>query len=422
MLKSIIIQSLFLAVMADNCAEYYPKKGYRNGLDICTRNGRLKMPNKVCPKGRCTFDVCCLDPSKVTNCAEYYVKKGYRNGLDICTRNGKLKVPEKECPKGKCLFDVCCVSPSSSIKIIAVGDIGVKGSDRDKVLKAIGKEAKDNGITDVLNLGDNFYKDKINGKEYDEGIQSVKSKRWDYFFDAVDKYIPTSKSLIWHTALGNHDYDGDKLSVAQNQIIGSYNWDNFNLPDHVYTITKKQNGISVKIIGFDSEAVEEGITVKLRSGKKLSPSGQRKWIEKEIKNAPSDAWIIVMGHHTYYSVTRGSTYLEDIRDMLLKYKQVSLVLSGHDHSLEAYQMKSNQWNIVSGSGAKTRKPRIDSKEEDEFKKDMYKESGIRLKHRTFENGFVLLDISKNNIKVELKEVTKDDGTFKTVYTVNIERP
>lgn len=70
--------------------------------------------------------------------------------------------------------------------------------------------AKNVSIDLVINTGDNFYQN---------GINSVKSSRWNTTFENVYK-IPAS----WYSVLGNHDYLGNAADGSDRGTLSQINY------------------------------------------------------------------------------------------------------------------------------------------------------------------------------------------------------
>ena len=130
--------------------------------------------------------------------------------------------------------------------------------------------------------------------------------------------------------LGNHDYGSGQESQIMRGLGRTSDW-------YAETVG------SVLFVVLDSNQVDN--------------PGQTRWLEQTLQHS-SSRWTVVAMHHPAYSAgVHGSDLgLRDAWSPLFSRYGVDLALSGHDHDYQRSKVMDGVVYVVSGGGAKIRRP------------------------------------------------------------------
>jgi predicted MPP superfamily phosphohydrolase len=228
---------------------------------------------------------------------------------------------------------------SQTVRIWALGDMGMGTETQSKVYQQYLKFAGNNYTNLWLLLGDNAY-----AQGYD----------WEYqqrFFEYYQTERLMKQTVIFPSP-GNHDYTPTTNRVIEDPILDYFKI--FTMPTNgeIGGVPSKSkayysyNYANIHFISLDSYGIES-LDKYLYS----PDSKQMKWLEEDLK-ANKQKWIIAYWHHPPYSMgSRNSDTENDLKSirenvvpLLEKYK-VDLVLNGHSHTYERSQMIKGHYGL-----------------------------------------------------------------------------
>jgi len=222
----------------------------------------------------------------------------------------------------------------------SLGDWGERSSIRKNIVHSL--QLQDHKKDWLILLGDNFYP---------MGVNTVQDPRW---VDFEKDFSMFSKA---YAVLGNHDYLSNN---PFSQILYSSFSNLWSLPFYFYDVCKD----NTHFFFLDTISLAPRETLGLCHGLKtlnytqLQEMGnhQLQWLEKQLASSTAP-WKIVCGHYPIYSNGQHGD-CQEIKDILLplfvKYN-LSMYLSGHDHSMQ-HIYQHNIHFFVLGSGSMNSSP------------------------------------------------------------------
>lgn len=234
------------------------------------------------------------------------------------------------------------------------GDWGMGNDQQKMVAMAMMTDAiKKNGIDFVLNVGDNFYKNKDSTGEKQGGITNITDPLWEKYFKNV--YIDSLRKVTFYSVLGNHDYMGNiTAQVKYHQLDPRW-----YMPDFSYNVTVRVDDQTAATLVFidTSPIIEEYYKhpenpTMASNIAKQDYKKQLKWLEIVLAESSTD-WKFVIGHHPIVSSTTVTkmteSYMNLVNDLLVKYK-VAAYFCGHIHQMEHHTDSYIDY-FISGAGA-----------------------------------------------------------------------
>lgn len=218
-------------------------------------------------------------------------------------------------PPAKAADPVPLPNAEGSLKFLAFGDSGTGEAPQIELARQMAALYQRFKYELVIMMGDNLYGTK--------NAQAYRSK-----FEVPYKPL-LEAGVKFRASLGNHD----NLDQTKYPLFGmdGERYYSFKAP--------RQN---VRFFALDSS---------------YAVAAQFTWLEKELKSS-TDEWKIAYFHHPLYSSARhhGSTApLRRVLEPLFVRYNVSVVMTGHDHTYERTKPQQGIIYFVAGSAAKLRK-------------------------------------------------------------------
>ena len=218
-------------------------------------------------------------------------------------------------PPAKAADPVAFPNVDGSLKFLAFGDFGTGEAPQFQLVRQMTALHERFKYELVITLGDNLY-----------GTQNARTFRAKIEIP----YKPLIDAGVkFRASLGNHD----NANQTKYDLFGMNG-------EHFYSFkAPKQN---VRFFALESS----------------NPSpAQMAWLEKELKSS-TDEWKIAYFHHPLYSSARGHGSTEPLRKVLeplfVRYN-VSVVMTGHDHTYERTKPQQGIIHFVAGSAGKLRR-------------------------------------------------------------------
>jgi tartrate-resistant acid phosphatase type 5 len=225
-------------------------------------------------------------------------------------------------------------APSRRMDFLAMGDWGEDTAAQRQVAGAMARYIKTDKerFTTLLLLGDNFYF-KLTG---------INDPRWQSVFEQV--YDPKSLAMPFYACLGNHDYDGDNMSIELG-YSRRHPESRFKLPAEWYRVDLPRDKPLVTVIMLDSN--KDNIS-------DVQWNRQIEWLKHELAG-PRAAWTICCAHHPLFSngFFWGNGILQKDWGTLFQKYHVDFYLCGHEHNLEHLEIPgwTTSFMIAGGGGA-----------------------------------------------------------------------
>ncbi len=255
--------------------------------------------------------------------------------------------------------------PATAAHFVLLGDAGKDSPAQAEVARAIDKFCRAQTCDAGLLLGDNLYP---------TGMDSADDPRMDAAF--TKHYSPLAFNFM--VSLGNHDYGkrGDDWKKAEFSLAYSRRTPQYYLPATYYI---KETDLAVI-------AVLDTNRIFWNSEREIDDQAQM-LIEARVRAKQSGKWLIIFGHHPFYSNSKHGnagdydrirSKMKVVTDMIPLLKATSgahikkfferyvcgvadFYISGHDHSLQVFdgsQIQRGACNtqfLVSGSGGSASK-------------------------------------------------------------------
>jgi len=232
----------------------------------------------------------------------------------------------------------------SGIDLLAFGDYGTKGDERQKTVAdrmAEFASKLDQPLTAVLALGDNFYRELTPQRFVDHFENMYSQEHLDCPFYAM---------------LGNHDYGTATYDFQEGKLQMQLDYAKNNpqsrwkLPAKWYAIElPSADAPLVKILVLDGNYWPGALTPQ----EKIA---QRRWLKAELAKESRAPWLWIATHFPMYSqcTDKGRGDCDElIREWgeTIKSHNIALHLSGHNHVMEHMRIEGYPTSfIVSGAG------------------------------------------------------------------------
>jgi metallophosphoesterase superfamily enzyme len=262
--------------------------------------------------------------------------------LFSCTTS--VKEPEIKAPEG------------SSYNFIIISDFGRNGYENQKVVADMMDGVADKyNVKFIVTGGDNFQM---------SGVQSVQDPLWMSCYENV--YTSPSTFVDWYPAFGNHDHGGN----IQAQIDYSKISRRWKMPAAYYTLVKKRDSVSVRLVILDTYSMVEGFSDPDEKYTLEDAQKQVQWVDSVLTVEKED-WVVVVGHHPVFSAhpTRHNTKeLVEYLNPVLNKHNVDFYVGCHDHIFQhlkdphskidyfvntagssVRQAASNEWTVFTAS-------------------------------------------------------------------------
>ncbi|OUS31171.1 hypothetical protein A9Q98_03390 [Thalassotalea sp. 42_200_T64] len=216
--------------------------------------------------------------------------------------------------------------------IYLIGDTGTGDSNQVFSAEILEKYHLQYPLDAIIHSGDIFYPAGINSAS-DANVE----EKFNGIYDSL-----ALDNIPWYLVAGNHDHEGSIAALqdfaAQSPLL--------NYPSRYFLHQLHKNGLSwqLNLIAIDT-------TPFTHNANQLE---QLSWLEQQLAQNSQNINIVV-GHHPVFSNgSHGDTSpLKASFLDLLRFYQVPLYLSGHEHSLEILQNKAGPTYVISGAGGQT---------------------------------------------------------------------
>jgi len=190
---------------------------------------------------------------------------------------------------------------------LALGDFGGGSSAEYAVADAMHRQAEDHQVTALVTTGDNFYTNDV-------------EKIWTIPFGWVDD-LGITVAAAW----GNHDLTSSKRARLVQETLQP--------PGRWYATT----------VG--------PATLLVLDGNQSRSAAQRDWLETELAAAGNGPLVVVVHQPPFSCSLHGSNrHLIDSWVPLFERYGVDLVLSGHDHVYERFEVHGITYIVTGGGG------------------------------------------------------------------------
>jgi predicted phosphodiesterase len=197
-----------------------------------------------------------------------------------------------------------------------------------KYASKIAKRSELSKSSFTLAIGDNFY---------ENGVTSVNDKKFRTVFENVYNKHAFFRNHPFKVVAGNHDHRGS-LSAQIAYTKKSKNW---HFPSLYYKETLNlDNGDTADFIFIDTTPFAE--TAK-------KDKTQLAWFKKTLEESTA-TWIIVVGHHTIFSISGNYPYMVKVIAPLLEKHKVAAYLDGHHHTLQHHVKGNVNYLVVGNTG------------------------------------------------------------------------
>lgn len=193
------------------------------------------------------------------------------------------------------------------VEIAVLGDFGDGGRGQYAIAETLRAEVRERDVRLLLTTGDNFYSDDVD-------------VIWDTPYGWLEE-----EGIGVVAAWGNHDVETEtRVSLVQEALQPPGRWYSTDLG-------------AGRLIVLDSTQVDS--------------AAQTSWLEDELGS--SDEPAVVVFHHPAFSCgTHGSD--ESVQEQwmpLIEQHSVSLVLNGHEHNYQRFELDDTTYVVTGGGGA-----------------------------------------------------------------------
>jgi tartrate-resistant acid phosphatase type 5 len=246
------------------------------------------------------------------------------------------------------LLTLLCLSRCASaqeVNLLAMGDWG-SGDDQQKVVAGtISEFVRDSHMPfdGMLLAGDNFY----------VSLSGVDDPQWQTLFEKM--YATDWLSFPFYVAVGNHDLEGNKLSVELG-YARAHPQSRWKLPSRWYRV--------------DFPNVEHPLVTALMLDSNRNDLGDARWRDEltwmtQQLDDRRARWVVCCAHHPLFSNGNHGDNGVLQRDWgpLFKKYDVDFFICGHDHDLQHLEMPGygTSFLLVGGGGKQLRPIRVDQR-------------------------------------------------------------
>ena len=200
--------------------------------------------------------------------------------------------------------------PAEPIRVVVIGDFGIGSTAEHDVAALIQAMAEDEAIEALVTTGDNFYNDEV-------------EEIWLEPYGWVDE-----AGVTIHPAWGNHDIETqNRIDLVMENLRPPFWWYSTELGE-------------ATLIVMDSNQVDS--------------NEQLGWLEDTL--ATSEGLLIVAFHHPAFACGHHGSTQSVIERWVPLFEQygVDLVLNGHEHSFERFDIGGVTYIVTGGAGQRLR--------------------------------------------------------------------
>lgn len=220
------------------------------------------------------------------------------------------------------------------VNLLAMGDWGEGAPAQAVVARTLAEYVSAQAVPfqAMLLAGDNFY----------VPLRSVDDPSWKTLFEQM--YDPRKLDMPFYAALGNHDYEGRKLTIELDyaRLHPESRW---KLPARWYRIDLPREHPLVTVLMLDSN---HDVIAPAQWNQQIN------WLKEQLASDRAP-WTICCAHHPLYSngFAADNGILQHDWGALFDRYRVDFYLCGHEHNLQHLEIadKPTSFVIAGGGGA-----------------------------------------------------------------------
>ena len=237
------------------------------------------------------------------------------------------------------------------------------------------------------------------------GDFQYQSNPFDTWNSQLATFAPITSTAPFHLVVGNHEFEGQsEITVMWDRLFGGQGGAPIQQRYHAFTWG------SVRFIGMDSET----------SGWINADDPQLEWLRLELQAVDDDPALVhavVFFHRPLFTLSKywsGSTGTRDLLHPLFRDHGVPLVLCGHVHAYEHWQVEGVHYVVDGGGGALTYDPREKLEEVEAARPG---ESELQLAaFRT--HGVTVVDVAADGA-LSVRRIHADEGIVEDEFEVAV---
>lgn len=230
--------------------------------------------------------------------------------------------------------------PKGEANFILMGDWDEASKRQKDVAQALARYVKESGIqfNGCIGTGDNlFSKPKLGLEDW----------MWNAVFE--DMYDASIINFPFYQALGNHDFDKNQWDLEL-EYAKKNPHSRWKQPARWYRTDLPEGEPLISIFTLDSNRTKLS---------KEQWAQQKKWLDAELSKPRAARWTLIAAHNPLFSNGNHGDDGMMQRELgpIIKKHKVDFYVSGHEHSLQHFQIPGWETSfIISGGGGRVKNP------------------------------------------------------------------